>query len=139
MASKTAFPTGIRRIDNPHTHTHCWHVFIQRRGGVITRHFSDGIHGGEKLALHSALCFLREIDRSQPPLLRKEYADILRKNNTSGVPGVSRHESNGKKFWAARWPTGVGQSKSAKFTIRKYGEKRHSSWRSRLARQVWRV
>jgi hypothetical protein len=124
MLNNTPPVTGIRRIDNLTTRTHSWHVLIQRRGKTITRHFSDGIHGGQKQSYQAALAFLHEIDQKEPRLLRKEYADILRRNNTSGIPGVSKHRSGNQEYWNARWPTAIGRSKSAKFSIAKYGEKK---------------
>jgi hypothetical protein len=124
MIENTTETTGIRRIDNPLTRTHSWHVSIQRRKKIITRHFSDGVYGGEEESYQAALAFWHETDQAQPQILRMEYADILRKNNTSGVPGVSKHKSDGREYWNARWPTSVGESKSAKFSVAKYGDQK---------------
>jgi len=124
MAENNPLPTGIRRIDNPLTRTHSWHVSVQRRGKIITRHFSDGVYGGKQKSYQEALAFLQAAGQSQQRMLRREYADILRKNNASGVPGVSRHQSGGKEYWNARWPTAAGQHKSAKFSVAKYGDQK---------------
>jgi hypothetical protein len=124
MNIENPLPIGIRRIDNPVTRTHSWHVFVQRRGKIVTRHFSDGVHGSTQQSYRAALAFLNETSQSLPRLRRREYADILRKNNASGVPGVSRHCSGRMEYWNARWPTAVGQCKSAKFSVAKYGEER---------------
>lgn len=124
MTENNNLPIGIHRIDNPLSRTHSWQVVIQRRGKITARHFSDGVYGGKQLAYEAALAFLTAAEQTMQRMLRREYADILRKNNTSGIPGVSKHKSEGREYWHARWPTNIGQSKSVKFSVAKYGNEK---------------
>jgi hypothetical protein len=117
-------PTGLRRIDDDRTRTHGWQVQIQRRKRQFTGHFSDIAHGGKDQAHKAALDFLNEVEKTQPGLLRNEYASILRRNNTSGVPGVCKYRYGNSEYWVAFWPTAPGKRKQVKFSIAKYGEKK---------------
>jgi hypothetical protein len=115
-------PTGLRRIDDDRTRTHGWQVRIQRRKRAFARHFSDRLHGGKDQAYQAAVDFLHNIERTQPGLLRNEYANIVRKNNTSGVPGVCKYRYRNTEYWVAFWPSDGGKKKQAKFSVAKYGD-----------------
>jgi len=122
---------GITRIDNESSRTHGWLVTIQRRGVIYRKQFSDGVLGGKARALAAAKAFRDEIVARHPPLSKREHAEIVKKNNKSGVVGVCRYcaSDSGQKpaaekrwFWVASWVLPDGRAKRAKFSVRKYGE-----------------
>ncbi len=78
---------------------------------------------GKAQAYRAAIKHRDGIITNHPPFTRGEYADILRTNNTSGVPGVCKYEpSDGAKCWIAFWPTALGKTKRVKFSVNKYGD-----------------
>lgn len=122
---------GITRVDNERSRTHGWLVTIQRRGVIFRKQFSDGILGGKAKALAAAKAYRDEIVARYPPLSRREHAEIVKKNNKSGVVGVCRYAVCGSDpnrstqrrcFWVASWTLPDGRAKRVKFSVRKYGE-----------------
>ncbi|MBS0167342.1 MAG: AP2 domain-containing protein [Nitrospira sp.] len=63
-------------------------------------------------------------------MTRSEYCQIKKKNNKSGISGVTRidaKETNQGKirrwqYWLAQWPIGGGKAKQKNFSIKIYGE-----------------
>ena len=93
--------------------------------------FSDGVYGGKRKALNAAIEFrekaLAAVSNYEYHLHRRS---ILRRNNTSGIPGVGRYEniSNPDKktsaiFWVAFWNDEFGVRRQHKFSVLRYGEK----------------
>lgn len=129
---RTAKPTyGISRVDNEHSRTHGWLVTIQRRGVIHRKHFSDGVHGSRTKSFAAAVGFRDEIVAKYPPLSLREYSNIVKKSNRSGVVGVCRYcasetrnlpEEQQRWFWVASWPLPSGKRKRVKFAVTKYGE-----------------
>lgn len=122
---------GVTRVDNDASRTHGWLVTLQRRGTIFRRQFSDGVHGGKAKSLMAAKSFRDQIMKQHPPLSKREHAEILKKNNKSGVVGVCRYcasetsakdESDKRWFWVASWVLPDGRAKRVKFSVRKYGE-----------------
>lgn len=120
----------IYRIDHEASRTHSWFVTIQRRKRIVHRHFSDGVHGGKLKALAAAKAYRNQLMNDLRTLSRKEVCEIRKKNNRSGVSGVSRHEAPGRTptsprhiFWLAQWPIGNGKAKKRKFSVKRYGER----------------
>lgn len=122
---------GITRVDQEFSRTHAWKVAIQRRNRIHTAQFSDGVYGGKQAALHAAMRHRDELVQSLRPLSRQELCRIRKKNNRSGIPGVTRIEQyetqRGRKrlrvCWVAQWPVGPGRAKQRKFSVRLYGER----------------
>ncbi|MGH8656763.1 MAG: DUF2442 domain-containing protein [Gammaproteobacteria bacterium] len=112
---------GIYRTDNERNGTHGWIVFAQRRKQVFTKHFADGVHGGKSEAYRAASTYRGRLIKEHMGLTRAEYSSILRKNNTSGVPGVCKY---GSGHWVAFWPTVPGKTQRVKFSIAKHGDKK---------------
>ena len=120
---------GITRVDHERSRTHAWRVTIQRQGKVHVGHFSDGVFGGKQKALAAAKKYRDGLLAKFPPLTRKEYCSILRRNNRSGLAGVSYHAEvieteRGpveRRFWIARLPLEPWRTKLVKFSIAKYG------------------
>lgn len=122
---------GISRVDNDASRTHGWLVTIQRRGVIYRRHFSDGTHGGKQKSFSSAREFRDKIIEKHPPFSLKEYSNIVKKSNRSGVVGVCRYCSSETRglppekqrwFWVASWPLPSGKRRRVKFSVTKYGE-----------------
>jgi hypothetical protein len=120
---------GITRVDHDRSRTHAWRVTIQRQGKIHVGHFSDGVYGGKKKALGAAREFRDQLVAKHPPLSRRDYCSILRRNNRSGLAGVSFHTEvidteRGpveRRFWIARLPLEPWRTKLAKFSVAKYG------------------
>ena len=104
---------------------------IQRRGVIYRRHFSDGTHGGKTKSFSAAKLYRDEVIARHRPFSMREYANIRKKSNRSGVVGVCRYcasetrdlpEGQQRWFWVASWPLPTGQRKRVKFAVNKYGE-----------------
>ncbi len=122
---------GVTRVDNEISRTHGWLVTIQRRGTIFRRQFSDGILGGKAKSLAAAKAWRDEIVARHPPLSKREHAEILKKNNKSGVVGVCRYCASETRlkspqekrwFWVASWVLPDGRAKRVKFSVNKHGE-----------------
>jgi hypothetical protein len=120
---------GITRIDHEGSRTHAWRVAIQRRGMIYSAHFSDGVCGGKAKALAAAKKWRNDVLATEAPMARADYCNIRRRNNRSGIPGVSYHEEivatkigeATRRFWIARCPKDPWHTKLAKFSVSKYG------------------
>jgi len=104
---------------------------VQRRGTIFRKHFSDGVHGGKQKSFLAAKSFRDEVIAKYPPFSMREYSNIVKKNNRSGVVGVCRYcasetrdlpEEKQRWFWVASWPLPDGRRKRVKFSVKKYGE-----------------
>jgi hypothetical protein len=122
---------GVTRVDNAVSRTHGWLVTIQRRGTIFRKQFSDGVLGGKAKSLAAAKAYRDEVVAKYPPLSKREHAEILKKNNKSGVVGVCRYcasetrqkpVSEKRWFWVASWVLPDGRAKRIKFSVKKYGE-----------------
>lgn len=119
---------GIHRIDCDRSRTHAWTVTLTRRKRTFSAYFSDGLYGGHEAALEAAIKHRDALVEKFPPYSLKKYCSIRKKNNTSGVVGVSRHVVVNKRgdqtaaFWVATWPSGPYKVKQQKFYVSKYGE-----------------
>ena len=119
----------ISRIEDDQTHTYAWLVRVQRRNQVHHRYFSDRVYSGTRQALVAATAYRETLLQTLPGLTRQEICRIRKKNNRSGVSGVSRHEAPGRAptsprmaYWLAQWPIGEGRATRRKFGVKKYGE-----------------
>ena len=123
---------NISRIDNETNRTHAWLVTVQRNSNIARKMFSDGVYGGKRKALQAAISFHAQLLAGVP---QYEYQirlrSIIRRNNTSGIPGVSRHEqidnpNTGRRvvFWLASWIDEQGVGRKRKFSVLLYGERK---------------
>ena len=121
---------NIRRVDHEASSTHCWRVTVQRRKRIFVRDFSDGRHGGRQPALQAAQLYRNKLVKAYPPLSKAAYCAIRKKNNRSGISGLTRVDTwemyKGRRFrrlyWDAQWPIGHRKAQHKKFSITKYGE-----------------
>ncbi|THJ21576.1 MAG: AP2 domain-containing protein [Nitrospira sp. CG24E] len=124
-------PRNIIRIDHDRSRTYGWRVTLQRKGEIVAKTFSDGVYGGKRKALNVAVdC--RSMLLSQHSTLDHQLwvRTRLRRNNTSGIPGVGRYEvlanpNTGRRstFWLASWVNEHGASRKRKFYVSHYGER----------------
>jgi hypothetical protein len=121
---------GISRIDDPAHRTHAWRVSLRRRGKMLVKNFPDKTYGGKRKALECAQVHRDALLEKHPPLSRVEFANALRRNNKSGVPGVClvgcKYYLADKTerclwYWEAIWPTTPGQHESRRFPVAAHG------------------
>ena len=104
---------------------------MQRKGEIIINLFSDGIYGGKQKALKAAVAHRNTLLSQHSPLEHQLWVrSRLRKNNTSGIPGVGRYNvldnpNTGHRsvFWLASWVNENGASRKRKFYVSCYGER----------------
>ena len=121
---------NINRVDHHASHTHCWRVTIQRQTHIYREEFSDGQYGGCQEALAAAESYRDALLQTHPPFSKPDYCAILKKNNRSGVSGLTRVDgcglSRGRRvrrlYWEVQWPIENGRSRHRKFSILKHGE-----------------
>ncbi len=132
MPLRSSSVYAIYRVDHDPSRTHSWLVTLQRRGRIYNRHFSDRVHGGKRQALKAATAYRDRLNSELRPLTRQQLCAIRKKNNRSGVSGVSRVDvmEKGRRgglfhrvYWDVQWPIGNGKARHKKFSVKKYGEK----------------
>ena len=124
-------PRNIIRVDHEASQTHAWRVTLQRYNDIVVKTFSDSIHGGKRKALKAAVGYRDELLRRYSPYAHAIWVRTrLRRNNTSGIPGVARYEErvnpitgNTRVFWLASWVNENGASRKRRFTVSHYGDR----------------
>lgn len=122
---------NITRIDHEASRTYAWRVTLQRRNVITVKPFSDATHGGKLKALKAALKYRDQLLPQYQPFDHHVWVRTrLRKNNTSGIPGVARydkianfHTGRREVFWLAHWVDEYGASRKRKFSVLLYGER----------------
>lgn len=107
-----------------------WRVTLQRQKQLYTRKFSDHRYGGTAEALEAAQTYRDSLLAKHPGMTRRAQCAILKKNNTSGVSGVTRSvvidcrlkTLDPAVYWVARWPGETGIPTQRRFAVKKYGE-----------------
>ena len=141
--SKTAM-YGISRIDDEANRQHAWRVSLRRRGKSLVKNFPDKKSGGKTKALRLAKEYRDKLLEKYPPISRVEFANSMRRNNTSGVTGVcfvrSRYRlRNGKErslsYWEAIWPTVPGQHINKRFSVAVHGKQKAFEMACRARKQ----
>ncbi len=123
-------PRNIIRVDHEAKRDHGWVVTLQRKRAIIVKRFSDGVYGGKREALKAAVEYRDSFLARDKPFDHQIWLRTrLRKNNTSGIPGVGRYEvvenpdtENVRAFWLASWINEHGASRKRKFSVARYGE-----------------
>lgn len=122
---------GISRIDQPEKHNHGWFVRLTRRGERYSAFFSDRKNGGKNRALKLAQKEYARLIKNHPPMSRKDFAQIQRRSNKTGIVGVTKlvKEVRGKKykFWQATWSPVPGKVAKQAFSVTRYGETKAKS------------
>ena len=125
-------PRNITRIDHEASRTYAWRTTLQRWHGITVKTFSDSAHHGKRNALKAALEYRSTLLLRHSPFKHHVWLRTrVRKNNTSGIPGVGRYEvvANSKTgrrqvFWLAFWVDERGVRRQRKFFISIYDERR---------------
>lgn len=125
-------PRNISRIDHEASRTYAWRTTLQRWKGITVKTFSDSVHHGKRNALKAALEYRNTLLLRHSPFKHHVWLRTrLRKNNTSGIPGVGRYEvvadsKTGRRqvFWLAFWVDESGVRRQRKYFISIYGERR---------------
>jgi hypothetical protein len=124
-------PRNIIRVDHEGSHTHAWRVTLQRWNGITVKMFSDSVYGGKRKALKVACEYRNTLFHQHSQFKHHVWVRTrLRKNNTSGIPGVGRYEvvanpNTGRRqvFWLASWANERGVRQQRKFFVSSYGER----------------
>ncbi len=95
-----------------------------RRGVLIKKQFPDLKHGGTEAALAKAVAFRDQVLQEMTPYTCQEQRAIVRKSNTTGIPGLHYVKSaSGCETWIARIRLPNGKNKTRSFAVSKYGDK----------------
>jgi len=117
---------GVSRIDQPEKHNHGFYVRLTRNGKRFAKFFSDIGYGSKEKALSSARRHYAELEKKNPPMSRKAFAQIERRASKTGIVGVSKItkivKGRAYKFWQATWSPVAGAVRKQAFSIKKYGE-----------------
>lgn len=117
-------PQGIKRHD--YSRAKGYFVRYRREGAQFNKLFSDGVYGSSEAALEAAKLFYKELVEAFPPMNRREFVEIKRRNNKSGIVGVWRQINNSKGYeypaWHAWWSPRKGVYKHTSFAVSKHGE-----------------
>jgi len=119
---------GIVRLDYETT-AEGWNARYQREGVPFSQAFPDSKYGSPEASLAAAIEWRRHAEETLPPMNRREFAELKRSNNSSGVTGVYRSVSgyyNGKAlyYWYAIWSPRKGKKASKAFSVQKFGDER---------------
>ncbi|TAN52416.1 MAG: AP2 domain-containing protein [Methylococcaceae bacterium] len=123
---KPQYLHNIRRMDDESRKTNAWLVQVQRKNRIIVKMFSDSVFGGKENALSAALKYRDALIVAASPARHNQwFRNIVRRNNTSGIPGVGRYKKpDGAVRWVAYWNDENGARKSRAFPVKTYGEDR---------------
>lgn len=122
---------GISRMDCETNNIHAWRVSLRRHGKRHVKNFPDKRCGGKKSALSKATEYRDELLVKYPPLSRKEYCNVKRRNNKTGIVGVYKYRKTYKLkngtikeswYWEANWPDRDGDSISESFPVNRFGD-----------------
>ncbi len=124
-------PRNIIRVNHEASRTHAWRVTLQRHNDIVVKTFSDSIYGMKRKALKTAMAYRDELLHQYSPYTHAIWVRTrLRRNNTSGIPGVGRYEERAnphtgytRVFWLASWVNEHGDSRKRRFTVSHYGER----------------
>lgn len=102
-----------------------WLVAFRRRGKHYYKSFYDVRRGGTEQALAAAVAWRDEQLVRAQVLGKREFCQLRRTTNTSGVPGVqfirSRNQPEGS--WQARHKLPDGREQTSTFAVQKHGER----------------
>ncbi|HEX8186190.1 MAG TPA: AP2 domain-containing protein [Blastocatellia bacterium] len=115
---------AISRIDQPDKHNHGYYVRVTRNGKTESKYFPDRASGGKRAARRAAKEY--EADLLEKASLLKKRPPKPSARNTSGKVGISRtsyrYGAEASEYWQAAWVDHKGRRRSAKYSIKKYGE-----------------
>lgn len=124
MARVPASLYAIFRIQ-PKPGIWCWMVAFRRRGKHYYKSFYDVRRGGPEQSLAAAIAW-RDAQLARVKALgKREFCQLLRTNNTSGVPGVIfiRPANQPAGSWQARLRLPGERLLTRTFAVKAYGER----------------
>lgn len=100
-----------------------WRVELKRGGVTLFKRFTFKMHQGEEAALLRAQVWRDQMIKKHPPVPRRQRADMLRRNNSSGIPGVTcRTGTEGEpRYWIVQTYIGPGAMLRKCFSVGRYG------------------
>jgi hypothetical protein len=100
-----------------------WIVILKRNGETIAKTFAFSTHGGRRAALKQAQAWRDEQIHLHPQQERRERAQRIKRNNTSGVPGVlCQCWPDGRPMrWIARTTIAKGLILTNTFGVKTHG------------------
>ena len=102
-------------------------VKINRQRRSARKEFIVERYPSKEAAETAALLFREQVLRDVLPMTKRECTSILRKNNTSGVPGVAFQKassSSGLGYWVAYIQRASEPMERKSFSVKKYGSER---------------
>lgn len=102
-----------------------WTVHVKRRGNLIYARFYDIKYGGMTAAKAAAIAWRDAMLARTRLLSQREFNQIKRSNNTSGVPGVVflRPRDTPGGVWQAKTKLPDGRFVTKNFAVLKFGER----------------
>jgi hypothetical protein len=104
----------------------CWVVRLSRYSKQWVKAFAFSLYGGRERALQAAQAWRDGILRDHPPILRRDKASKIRKNNKSGVSGVVclyRKDGSIERWLAKTNLAQDGRILQKSFAITRYGDR----------------
>lgn len=113
---------AISRIE-PKPGIWCWSVNFRRRGKAHYKSFYDLQSGGSRKALAAAIQWRDSLLAKTQVLSKREFHQLIRTNNQSGVPGVQfiQPKNQPQGSWQARLKLPDGKEMTRTFSVRKHG------------------
>ncbi len=101
----------------------CWSVHFRRTGKAHYKSFYDLKMGGSKKALAAAIEWRDDQLAKTRALGKREFHQLVRINNQSGVPGVQfiQPKSQPQGSWQARLKMPDGKELARTFSVKRYG------------------
>jgi hypothetical protein len=101
-----------------------WKVGLKRQGVALFKRFTFNIHGGEAAALMRALAWRDDMTRKHLPVTRAQRADKLRRNNKTGVSGVTCQlgPDGEPRLWSAKTYISRVLTLNKSFSVGRYGK-----------------
>lgn len=101
----------------------CWSVNFRRRGQPHFKSFYDLQSGGSRRALAAAIAWRDSQLAKTKVLSKREFHELVRTNNQSGVPGVQfiQPKTQPHGSWQARLKLPGGKEMTRTFSVLKHG------------------
>ena len=114
--------SNIWRHDNDEKYQHYWYVRFQAVG--IGKTFSDGVHGGKRIALAVAIKYRDKMRKKYP---RSYTGDNLRRKSYKKARGVFLRLRGNEASWIACWNEiveGESRQRQKSFRVYRYGTRK---------------
>lgn len=112
---------GITRIPRDAKKSPVYAVSISRQSIQVSRYFAVSRYGGEEAAFKAAQEWRDRVLALLPPMTFRQLCARVRRNNTSGIPGIYRVVEPSYVCWKAMVEV-AGKRQIRAFSVKKYGE-----------------